>query len=519
MACVNLPAFPLQLLIRRHPDWKTLPAAVVDKDTPQGVILWVNSRATRYRILPGMRYAKGLSLSPDLRAGVIAAPEIEKHITALTERLRFFTPDVEPSQHAPGIFWLGASGLSLLYPSMKKWAGLIGSELARDGYHWTVAVGFTRYGTYAAAQACKKILVFDSAAQERKHARTVPLVRLGFDPVLRSALDQLGITSLGEFIDLPATGIRKRFGPEAHTLYKLAKNELYAPIDPLAPREPFAAGTTLDHPVDDVARLLIVVETLLESIVASLVEENMAVAAISLSLTLDNGEKRTERLRPAASTIDATQILKLIELRLQSISLSSGVVDITVEAEEVTAVPRQLQLFSQEPTRDLRAADRAFARLRAEFGEHAVMKATLRDGHLPEARYRWEPMEKLPLPSPRKVKARSLVRKIFSKSIALLSWSHRTGDGRPTNPPQYHGRQHHTGRPFFGIEARPPEDMSRPTGPRAGPGVIGPYIISGGWWMRRIHREYYYIRSTQGRWLWIYYDRRRRRTFVQGEVA
>ena len=106
MACANLPTFPLQLLVQRHPDWKNHPVVVVDKDKPQGVILWVNKRAARFSILSGMRYTKGLSLAPDLRAGEISGSEIREHIDSLTERLRFFTPDVEPSYHEPGVFWL-----------------------------------------------------------------------------------------------------------------------------------------------------------------------------------------------------------------------------------------------------------------------------------------------------------------------------------------------------------------------------------------------------------------------------
>ena len=69
MACVNLPELPLQLLLRRHPDWADRPVAVVDADKPQGTLLWTNRCARNYRIFPGMRYAEGLSLTADLHAG------------------------------------------------------------------------------------------------------------------------------------------------------------------------------------------------------------------------------------------------------------------------------------------------------------------------------------------------------------------------------------------------------------------------------------------------------------------
>ena len=48
--------------------------------------------------------------------------------------------------------------------------------------------------------------------------------------------------------------------------------------------------------------------------------------------------------------------------------------------------------------------------------------------------------------------------------------------------------------------------------------VIGPHIVSGGWWIKEITRAYYYVRTRRGRWLWIYHDDKRRRWYLQGEV-
>ena len=38
LACVSVPAFPLQLLLRSHPDWRGAPAAVVEEDRPQSPV-------------------------------------------------------------------------------------------------------------------------------------------------------------------------------------------------------------------------------------------------------------------------------------------------------------------------------------------------------------------------------------------------------------------------------------------------------------------------------------------------
>ena len=122
LACVDLPAFPLQLLLRRHPEWACYPAAVVAEDKPQGVVLWVNEKARQLGVLPGLRYAAALSLATGLHAGEVKSTEIQKASRELTHRLIRFTPEVEPAAEEPGVFWLNGMGLTLLYPSSGRWA-------------------------------------------------------------------------------------------------------------------------------------------------------------------------------------------------------------------------------------------------------------------------------------------------------------------------------------------------------------------------------------------------------------
>ncbi|HKW15185.1 MAG TPA: DNA polymerase Y family protein, partial [Candidatus Krumholzibacteria bacterium] len=144
LACLILPEFPLQLLLRRYPAWREHAVAVVDRDAAQGMILWSNESARAHCILPGMRYAAALSLLPSLRAGEVPDNDVGSAIEALMDSLRFYTPDVEPSRDEPGVFWLGASGLSLLYPSLARCASLVRDEVANAQFDATLVVGYSR---------------------------------------------------------------------------------------------------------------------------------------------------------------------------------------------------------------------------------------------------------------------------------------------------------------------------------------------------------------------------------------
>jgi len=502
LACVDLPAFPLQLLLRRHPEWAAYPAAVVAEDKPQGLILWVNEKARRLGVLPGLRYAAAFSLATDLRAGEVAPAEIQKTVGMLTHRLMHFTPEVEPSSEEPGVFWLNGMGLKLVYPSSEKWVRALHADIVAQKFQVSVIAGFTRFGSYAVAKTKKGITVFNNPAEERQAAHKVPLHRLDLDPDFRDTLFKLGIRTVGALLSLPPVGLRERFGPKAHRLYRMAAGDLWTPLAPCKPEELVQQHRILDDPENDTTRLLFLIKQLLHPILATLAARAQALAALWLSFLIDRNGWLKEQIRPAVPTLDSSQILDLVRLRLESMQFSAGIAEVALEAEACAATAEQLRLFSEGPARDLDAANRALARLRAEFGDGAVVQAKLRDGHLPEARFAWEPLSRVKLPRNdlnglndlnvlNCPTAKVLVRRIMAKPISL------PGGPRHT---------HEDGWLILGHKYGSVDKLS------------GPYVFSGGWWNKEIQRDYYFAETRRGAIAWVYYDRVRRRWFLQGWI-
>lgn len=490
MACVDIRALPLQLLLRGHPGWESQPVVVVDRDKPLGLILWANAHARTRRIFPGMRYATGLSLSRELRGGVVSSAEIAEAMTLVTQRLWRFSPRLEPSTRECGVFWLDASGLRYLYPSLDAWAVCITEDLRDAGFRAVVAVGFSRLGSYAAARANTQNVVFRDSAEEQAYTRRVPLTCLALDPNLQDTLFKLGIETLGGFIDLPSPGIRKRFGAEAEEFHRFARGDGWAPLEPRAYVEPVESSALLDHPEDNVDRLLARLSEMLQPMLIALSRRHELLESFRFSFTLDDHSERQEEVAPATPTLDVRQVLDLCRLRLSSLSLASGVVEIRAHAAGVAAVQRQVDLFHDAASQNSEAADRALAKLRAEFGNDAVVYARLHEGHLPEARYGWELLQQVVPARPSTVVVRPLVRRVFTPPVELPARDRHEPDGWL----------------IAGIAEGPVEE------------VIGPQLVSGGWWMREISRAYYFVRTRSGRWLWIYHDQKRRRWFIQGEV-
>jgi protein ImuB len=494
LACVDLPAFALQLLIRDHPDWREKPIAVVAEEKPQAFLLWVNEKARRLGIRPGHRYAAALALSRELRAGAVSEESIRSGVEGVTELLRRFTPDVEPAEakwRSPGLFWLNASGLKHLYPSLDSWAAAIRDELSRSGLFSSVVAGFTRFGTYAVARAHRGAHVFRSREEEETACHRVSLSRLDIPPDAQETFLKLRVRTVADFLRLPAKGLLKRFGPEVHELHRLAMNDLFSPLRPRPPEEIFFRKMELPGPESGAERLVFFVKQLLDDLLKELYEKSLALTKLHLRLDLDDRSVLEESLRPDEPTLNGPLLLGLVRLRLETLTLDAGAVELTLSADVALRTIEQLSLVAEKPRRDPRSASRVFARLRAEFGDEAVVRAEIRDGHLPTSSFEWRPLESLPgKATPTPSVERGLVRRIYEKPMVL--------------PPR--ARHEPDGWLLRGLEFGPVRDF------------LGPYILSGGWWKRTVEREYYFVKMQQGDVFWIFYDRYRRRWFLEGRV-
>lgn len=493
LACVDVPALPLQWLARQHPEWRRHPMAVVADERPQSRLLYANEQAYRCGVRPGQRYAAALSLARDLRAAPVPPMEVRACVACLAAELRRHTPDVEASDETPGVFWLNGHGLERLYEKPAAWAKALQSVTRRAGFTAAVVVGFTRFGTWAAARVRPAVCtVFPHADAEADAAGRVPLVRLDLDPSLRDVLDKLGIETVGDFVALPPYGVRERFGDAAYRLHRLASGDLWTPLQPQRVPEVLERFLALEPPEGDVETLLFRVKQLLDPLLVGLHARRQALTRLHLHLVLDNREEHDEHLGTAEPTLEVVQILQLVRLRLERLQLSDAVTDVHVAVDGAPAPPQQMEMFAEKQRRDRAAIGRACDRLRAEFGEDAVVHATLRDGHLPIATFQFSDTRLSPNLISGTIECRQInrVRRIYQPPIPLPLVKRQGDDG-------WLLCGHEGGSVLH---------------------LWGPYRISGGWWQHEVEREYYYAEMKRGELLWVFYDQHRRRWFLQGRV-
>ena len=494
VACVALDSLPLQLLQRSHPEWRDLPAVVVEADRPSGRVLYANAAAYATRVLPGMRYASALALVRDLRAGVVEAEQVSSALEEVTHALRAWSPSVEVVAAQPGVFYLDATGLERLFGSLTAWSSAVYDAVTALELVARVVVGYSRWGAFVAARAYREVSVqvLETPEQEALLVRSAPLAQLDLEAKDLAALEQLGVRTVAALLRLPAEGVQTRLGPNVVALQQRARGELFDPLQPTPERRPLVQRLLCESPETDANRLLFLVKRVLEPLLNVLERRAEALASLLMVCRLDDKTSETHRVCPAVPTRDALLILDLVRLRLETMRLASGVVELRVVATGVRADVMQQTLFREGPKRDLEAANRALARVRAELGDGAVLRMVRRDGHLPEAMYGFEPMTRLEPARPRLDAQPRWIRRVLKKPRRL------PGAPRVSR-----------------------DEGWRPIDPAAGPVVKmhGPYVVSGGWWQREQQREYHFAQTLRGDLLWVYFDRVQRCWYLHGWVA
>lgn len=395
VALVKLPDLPLQMLLQERTEFRGRPTAVISHEGPEGRILYLNRAALAAGLRLGLTHAAARDRLPGLHTGVVPPERVHALEAELASGLQMLTPKVEPCTHFPSTFYLDPNGMEKLYGGVSAWARATHAFLKGRGLFGATWVGFHRYRLFAAAGTQLSCRVLESAAEEQLLANGADLRTLGLSAELCDDLAMLEVHGLGDLLALPAAEFATRFGAEAARVRSLFAEDTQLPLQPLGFAEPTEARFDVTPPDADTHRLLFGIKAALHPLLMGLRERGEHIRALHVHFELDapQGQVRVhdETVEPAAPTGDLMMLVELMRLRLAQLTLSSPVSAVTLRADTERAHAEPLALPGMRPKRDPQAAARALARVRAAYGPRSVVRARVREAHLPEARFVWVP--------------------------------------------------------------------------------------------------------------------------------
>lgn len=496
---VHLPGFRLERC-----GWESHQLAMLVAEERRALrVLAATPAAQRLGVRVGMSAAEARALVPELNQEILD-PEAERQdLEALAEQLLKLSPSV--STLPP----------EALVAEVRGNAGEPGGErvilerarvrLGALGHQVRLAIADDPVTALAVASWGRRDQIVP-AGQSAAALAPLPLEAIGLPAAELGLLHGLGVRTVGAFAALPPAAVSGRLGPLGAAAHALARGS--GPARPVAPRADGAdlcRTIDLPDPVVELDALVFVLNATLRDISADLAASGRAAVRVSLRFRLDDGGEQELSVRLGEPTRDSRRILATLRQRLEGYQLAGPVAALSVEVPEPVGFHgKQRNLMDWRTVGD--ALDEVMARLQDQLGEEAVSTPRLVSRHRPEAE--WAPLPWRGASGARGGGGRASAAAQLAVAEAVIAddpvraWEGHPSPALPDRPP---------------ILLPLPLAIDVATGPDHRPAAIhhegrwidlrelsGPELLSGEWWQRGFHREYYRARLADGRQAWIY---------------
>ncbi|NIZ13469.1 DNA polymerase Y family protein [Phaeobacter sp. HF9A] len=359
------------------------------------------------------------------------------------------------------------------------------SRVARAGLALRLGLADTRGAAWA----------FAHYGQGDQALADLPVAALRLEEKTVTALQRLGLRSIGALSATARAPLARRFGPELMMRLDQALGHISEPTAPESEPPHYAARMSLPDPIGLADDVMGVASRLLSPLCDKLKAQEMGARRLCLTLRrVDQGSQQIE-LRLAAPMRDPHRILPLFERGVGEVDAGFGIDQIRLEAVVVEPLPVQ-QISSHHAGGGGRAPgqlDDLITRIGTRIGLENIQRFLPADSHIPERAF----------------------------SIAPAAYSRpETGWTAPRPRPL----RLFAPEPIAATGSKPPERfrwrrMRLTTGRASGPERIAPE-----WWLpderwRSGVRDYWKLDTREGRRLWLFYTPQNPGWFVQGEFA
>lgn len=398
-ACVHATEFPAQALLRLRPELRERPFVVMEGEPPLQWVCSLNQRARTVGMVRGMT-----QLEVDTFAGVIALrrslSEEAAATAALFECAGGFSPKVEDrSRDGAFLAAIDITGTTALFGPPETLAKDLLSRVRALGISASIAVSGNLHAAVALARGIPaQTIKVIPAGEERAMLAPLTLTVLDLSEDELATFSLWGIRTLGDLGTLPEKELIARMGQSGKLLRQSARGELPYLFQPVEPACAFIERMELDSPVEALDALLFVVNLMLDQLIRRATARVLALASVSITLTLEGSATHARSVRPALPTNDRDLWLKLLHLDLEAHPPQAAIVAVALDAEPGSTSKVQLGLFAPqlpEPSR----LDVTLARIRAIVGDENVGRAVLTDTHRTDG-FRLDPFNLEPFSVP-----------------------------------------------------------------------------------------------------------------------
>lgn len=346
------------------------------------VIRALSPGAAAEGVTVNMVLADARALYPDLEVFDYEPHRAEKLLKRLAEQCLRYTPMA--GVDLPDGLILDASGCTHLWKGERPYMGEIAGKLKGAGYDVRMAMADTigtawavaRYGTDGAVVA---------PGGQLAALMPLPPAALRLDRAITERMQKLGLTHIGDFVGMPRTVLRRRFGEQLLNRIGQALGTSPEPLEPVRPPAPYAERLPCLEPVRTRKAIEMALETLLEMLTRNLLEDGMGLRkAVFRSFRID-GKVQQIGIGTGRPSRDRHHLFRLFGEKIGTIAPGLGIELFILEAPVVEDLDaRQEKLWNDSGAYESTEIGNLLDRIATRAGHDAIRRYLPDEHHWPE---------------------------------------------------------------------------------------------------------------------------------------
>ncbi len=437
-------------------------------------------RARALGLLPGLSLADARARVPNVRVADADLEADARLLLRLVRQSARWSPMVAPD--VPDGLLMDIEGCAHLFGGE---AGLAEDALAHFGQHFTV-----RHALASTPSAAHALVRFpQSAPDETKAIRNLPIAALRLEPGAEAALRRAGLKRVADLADRPTAPLSARFGQAATASLDRLLGRIDSRITPLRPLPALHFARRFAEPIGHVDSIRAVLASLALEAIAELDRRGEGGRCFAAAFFRSDGAVRELSIETGQPTRDAALIGRLFHERIEALAdpLDPGfgfdLIRFAVPATEVLAIS-QADLHNRPQQGE--ALGRLIDRLSVRHGRGRIRRIVSVDSHVPERTERSLPAQDMAATScwPKPPAGEPALRPIFlfdpPHPVDVLAEV-------PDAPPR---RFRWKGVAHTVVRAEGPERIAAPWWTKSGEG--------------RPTRDYYRVEDDEGRRFWLF---------------
>lgn len=468
--------------------------------------------AARAGVREGMDLAHARSLLPAGARLRVEEHRPERDAAALEALARWalrFSPMVAVDG-CDGLL-IDATGTQRLHRGEARLVRALAAGIGRLGFGVRLASAGTFGCAWALARHGGHPASMVESGREREALSPLPVGALRVDDLTARGLGEIGITTVGQVLNLPRASLASRFEDTLLRRVRESLGEEQEPIEPVRPAPPLRAGIAFDGPTDRPESVEAAAREMLGELAAELARRERGVRRLDVELARPRAEPTRVRIDLSRPSRSERHLWSLLRSRLERVDLGEGVEGVALTATRTGRLRHEQTGSDVLGAPDERASGAAWGELTdtlvSRLGADRVLRMESVESHLPERAVRERSvMEAERLHGPDTCPTGDRPTVLFSRPEAMSAMA-LTPDG-PVMTLSWRGMR-------LGVLA-----------------CAGPERIGQEWWRwdppqevktrRRLRqappeRDYFRVQVESGRWLWVFRHVGTGRWFVHGE--